>query len=410
MIKRHPKRLLCAAAVLCAVALCGLTAYAAEAEPDAPQTPSPPAVTAIPAAPPSTEKPKEFYPAEVREFADDGGRQIVKTYILAPGQDPADIPRGGFERDGRKYALTDITESSVAGRDAKAHTETVTINTDTNDPNAVIAGLSPTLEYQSEDGFAGTLALDLASVKCEAAGYRNTGYTVSATLEYPHLSSADVSLIPKPVTENGRTLMLADVVWEAQNTVNVDYEDIPDGYRAVAKYTAKASKSVVTGYVTTAEYAGEISKAVAGDMTYTAYFGGREINPSPTAEPDSKTDGSSLPLMWIIPIAAILALLAGAVAWWFLLRHNVKIYSLTDGRRTLTARDRIGAKSMTVDLSPLDGRVFGLEIDKYTAKALNGKTVEVLYGHARLRHKIAYEGSAYNIEADFAGGAIKAVH
>jgi hypothetical protein len=398
---------------LCAVALCGLTAYAAEAEPDAPQTPSPPAVTAIPADPPPTEKPKELYPAEVREFADDGGRQIVKTYILAPGQDPADIPREGFERDGWKYALTDITENRVAGRDAKAHTETVTINTDTNDPNAVIAGLSPTLEYQSEDGFAGTLALDLASVKCEAAGYRNTGYTVSATREYPHLSSADVSLIPKTVTENGRTLTLSDVAWEAQNTVNVDYEDIPDGYRAVAEYTAKASKSVVTGYVTTADYIGEIGKAVTGDTTYTAYFEGREINPSPspTAGPGSELGGPSPPPVWIIPIAAILALLTGAGTWWFLLRHNVKVYDVKDdGRRTLTAKDRIGAKSMTVDLSPLEGRVFGLEIDRYTAKILNGKTIELLYGPVRLQHKIAYEGNAYNIEADFAGGTIRAVH
>jgi LPXTG-site transpeptidase (sortase) family protein len=315
---QHPKQLLCAAAVFCAVSLCGLTAYAAEAEPPAPQTPPPPAVAAT-AAPPPAEKP--LYPAEVRALADDNGRQIVKTYILAPGQDPADIPRGNFERDGWRYALTDITKNRVAGRDAKAHTETVTVDTDTNDLNAVIARLSPTLEYQSEDGFAGTLALNLASVKCEAAGYKSSGCTVSATREYPHLSNADTSLIPKTITENGRTLALEDVTWETQSTVNVDYEDIPESYRAVAQYTAKASKTVVTGYVTTADYIGEISRTTAGDTVYAAHFDGKELNltltptETPLAEPGGgQSDTASPPLLWIIPIAAVLALLAGVGA------------------------------------------------------------------------------------------------
>jgi hypothetical protein len=443
-MKYHPKRLLCALLIVCAVTLCGLAAYAAEA-------PETPLIATPQATPPQGENaqeepeesepeisepqspeetPAELYPADVRTETTDTERQIVKTYALAPGQSPADIPREGFDRDGWRYTLTDITERKTSDTTTKNHVETVTVNTDTNDLNAVIALLTPTLDYQAGDGFTGMLTLDLSSVKCEAAGYKNTGYTVSATREYPHLSSADTSLIPKTVTENGRTLTLADVAWEAQNTVNVDYEDIPDGYRAIAKYTAKATKTVAAGYVTTADYTGEISKTVTGDTTYTAYFEGKETNPSPA--PTGKTTASPTetpkptatpttvqgedrddlppPLMWIIPIAAALALLAGAGAWWFLLRHNVKVYSLSDGRRALVAKDKISAKRMTVDLSPLEGRVFGLEIDKHAAKALNGKTIEVLYGPARLQHRIAYEGSAYNIEVDFAGCAIKAVH
>jgi hypothetical protein len=76
--------------------------------------------------------------------------------------------------------------------------------------------------------------------------------------------------------------------------VNVDYEDVPTGYRAIAKYTANASKTVATGYVTTADYTGEIAKAITGDTTYTAYFEGKEINPSPkpTATPEPSDTAS----------------------------------------------------------------------------------------------------------------------
>jgi hypothetical protein len=240
MVKRHlPKaaivRLFIALLIICALPLCGLTALAADAEPG------------------------ELFPVDVETVTDDGGRQIIKTYFLTPEQNPADIPRDGFERDGWDYALTDVTEYKTETTDTKAHTETVTINTDSNDLSTILPQLSQTLDYQSTDGYCGLLTLNLESVKCEVAGYKNSSGTVSATREYPNLSNADTSLVPKTVTENGRTLTLDGVNWEPQNTVNVDYDDISESYRAVATYTATVSRSVITGYVTTAEYYGDFT-------------------------------------------------------------------------------------------------------------------------------------------------------
>jgi hypothetical protein len=414
-LRFKPKRLACALTLVCGLLSCGLTALAAEPTQEIPRETTPPAVTAsLPSEP--KESAKELYPSDVKTVVTDTGQQIIKTYILTAEQNPADIPREGFARDGWRYALTDITEKRISGTDIRAHTETTEISTGTNDLNAVIALLAPTLKYQSEDGYAGLLTLDLASVKCEAAGYKNSGYTVTATREYPHLSTNDLSLIPKTISENGRTLNLEDVSWEAQNTVNVDYEDIPESYRAVAKYTAKASKTVATGYITTADYSGEIGKAVTGDTTYTAYFTGSEINPSPKATPgqsvmfEPETPGGALPgKPLLIGLAALIALIGGAAAFYFL-RHNVKIYAIRESGRSLIAKDRIGAKRLGIDLSPLDGSVFGLLIDRFTAKTLNGKNVEIVYGPVCLKHKIAYEGGVYNIEVDFKHSSIKAVY
>jgi len=92
------------------------------------------------------------------------------------------------------------------------------------------------------------------------------------------------------------------------------------------------------------------------------------------------------------------------------MRHNVKVYKVRDGHRTLAAKDKISAKRLTVNLTTLDGGCFGLEIGKFSAKALNGKTIEVICGPAILKHKIAFEGNTYYIETDFGAQTILAIH
>ena len=420
-MKRHLSlfalwRLVCVLTLVCVLLSCGLTAFAAEES-------SPLVITITGGNDESVivsgGTSCELYPADVQTVIEDGKRQIVKTYTLTAGENPDNIPRESFERDGWIYTLTDITQERTSGADVKDHTETVELETDSNDLNEILTLLSPTLEYESGDGYCGLLTLDLASVKCEAAGYTNGSYTVTATREYPNLPANDLYYIPKTITDNGRTLALDSVEWEAQSTVNMGYTDIPDSYRAVAKYTGKASQTAVTGYVTTADYTGEVTREIAGDTVYTAYFTGAESNPAPqetepTPKPAPDTEGGSIPIVPLVGVAVIVALLGGAAAFFFL-RHNVKVYSVgEDGFRVLIAKVRISAKNPAIDLTPLDGRAesrcFSLEIDKLAAKGLNDSTVEVIYGSAKLPHKIAYEGNLYRIEANFHDMTIKAIY
>ena len=412
----RPLRLAYAALLICVLLLSyGSAAFAAEeGSPDLVQTTAPPTAVSSPLPVIQEDMKEELYPTDVQTIITDNTRQIIKIYDLTAEQSPGAIPRESFIRDGWRYELTDITEKRTTLTDTRSHSETVEINTETNDPNEIIKLLAQTLDYQGQDGYCGLLSLDLPSVHCEAAGYINSAYTATATREYPYLSSADTSLIPKTVTDHGRTLMLDSVVWEVQRYVNVDYVDIPESYRAVAKYAATASKSVVTGYVTTADYLGEVSRTVKGDTVYTVYFCGSEINPAPkqlevAAPPPAPVRLNGFPAAaFLTALAIFAALLAGAGVYWFLLRHNVKIYR--DNFRVLVARDKISVKNPVADLSPLEGDCFGLVIDKYAAKALNGHSVEVRHGADSLQYKIAYEGNAYSIEADFGAGTIQAIY
>ena len=107
-----------------------------------------------------------------------------------------------------------------------------------------------------------------------AAGYKNYGYTITDTREYPNLTNTDTSQIPKTIQKNGRTLSLAGIDWKSANVENIDYVNVPNVYTAVATYSAAATGSSVTGYQTTAEYTGTVTKIDTKGTVYTARFTG----------------------------------------------------------------------------------------------------------------------------------------
>jgi len=313
--------------------------------PDAPETSPPPSLPAIPEpeAVPVSVIPK-LYPTGVHDVLEDGRRWVIKTYELGAGDDPADIPRETFERDGWDFSLTDITKKETAATDVREHTETITVNTDTKDMEAILRQLAQSMEYISEDGYMGILALNVAGITVETAGTRTSSYTASVQREYPHLSANDTSLVPKTVTDSGRTLTLASVDWKTNYSMTVDYDQIPASYTAVATYTAPASRTVVTGYITTAEYKGELARLNQGSTVYTAYFMGKEIvperipleiiEPTPTPDPEPEPDivpveetdseaaegeSETSPLAIIIP-AALFALLIGMGGGYYIPR------------------------------------------------------------------------------------------
>jgi hypothetical protein len=226
----------------------------------------------------------------VWENHSDGRREIIRTYELKENERPENIPRESFTREGWLYELAEITRRETANADARDHSQTITIDTATNETAAIIRLLEPTIQYQSDDGYIGILHLDISSIEVESAGTRSNSFTVTAAREYPHLSSNDTSLIPKTITDNGRTLSLSNIEWQVQNYTTIDYVRVPDTYRAVATYTGTGWRTTTIGYVTTAEYRGVISKILTGRTVYTAYFIGTPIIPADESEPGAVSD------------------------------------------------------------------------------------------------------------------------
>ena len=265
--------------ILCAVLFFSLplTAYAAtDGEgvlitvviPNAPQpTPAP-----APELPEIT-----VFPVAVFENREGNRREIIRVYELWEDESAAQIPRHSFDREGFHFELAEITRQTIPGFSTRVHTELVTVNTQTNDLATVIQLLSPTLEFATEDGYFGILALDVSSIHMEQAGTRTSSSTVTTTREFPHLSAPDMALVPRTVTDRNRTYELTDVQWRQQSGTNIDYRDVPTTFTAVATYSRTTTSTVVTGFVTTAEYHGTVSRVSTGVTRYTVYFLGVPI-------------------------------------------------------------------------------------------------------------------------------------
>ena len=247
-----------------------------------------------------------LYPTEVKEYANGEEMRLERTYLLSSADDPANIPVGDFDREGWHYTLLDVTRQETVKSDAKDYAETYTLDTDTKDMEKIMPQLAAERTVTTEDGYTGTLMLDTASIKVEAAGYNTSTRTVTAARTYPNLSDADVSFVPKSITDNGRTLELSDVQWQESEGF----------YHASATYKGKASSKYATGYIVTADYSGEVVRTTADDTVYTAVFSGTPIQ--------TKTETPDWRWLLILPVGAGAAGLGVLGNKWLKKRRNEK--------------------------------------------------------------------------------------
>ena len=289
------------------------------------------APSVLAAAPPSA-----CYPTSVTRSED--GAEIRKVYELGPDEEPAGIPRSDFEQEGFHYTLTDMLKQEAPEHEERFHTETVTVNSKSKDMESVLSLLPAQREFTTDDGLTGTLNLKLETVNVEVSGYGSSTKAVSATRTYPNLAGQDTSYIPKEITDNGRTLALADINWQIDNTANEDGYAVADRYTAIATYTGSATSSYVKGYTVTADYSGTVSRIALNKVRYVAIFEGTPLNPvepeptpapepEPTPEPSPEMQEPAAPIQFhwayvLAPLGAVALAGAGVGAALFIKKRR----------------------------------------------------------------------------------------
>ena len=255
-----------------------------------------------------------LYPAEVKVSEENGISRLEKVYYLTAADDPAAISTGDFEREGKTYTLLDLLKNDQTETETKDHIEVITMDSETKGMAEILKLLEPELEISTDDGYTGILTLDHTSIAVEAADYKTSSRTVSATRTYPNLSDADVSLIPKSVEEGGHTLTLADVDWQSAVADNVDGYDLALRYNAVATYTGTATSKYATGYTVTADYKGEVTKTSCDTIVYTAVFSGMDGG----AISEQGNTFAINPVLILVPIgiAAVIAVCILGKKWY----------------------------------------------------------------------------------------------
>ena len=334
-----------------------------------------------------------FVPDDVTYQNLNGQQLAIKVYTLLPDQDPSSLEEPDFEYDGYLYAYSSIVKEEQTFNEQNSHTETVTITTSSKDLEDILAELKPTMEY--DDGHAsGTLALDHSTIKTEAAGYKQSSYTVTATKNYTGLDRNDSTYIDKTVVKNGRTLSLSNVTWSVESTALVGDELVPATYTAVATYSGTASSKVATGYITTAEYTGTVSASGVSSIQYTVTYIGTPV------QPESESLGT-LPLIGIICLVAM----GGLLLIVLLTRKNTTVYDATGKGKEYDRCGRFLLKAkrpeLRIDrLKKVPEGVIAVEVDERVARKLFGKKISIRYYNAIFEHTVGEVNGPYWFKVD----------
>ena len=308
-----------------------------------------------------------------------GQQRIVKTYVLPPEKDPETLKEPSFDYDGFTYTWAFTTKDEHAFLESKSVTDTVTVETASNNLDKILAELAPSVPY--DDGeYSGELALDHTTISTVAAGYTTKYGTVTATKTIGPVDRNDMSYVPATTVKNGMTLKLSGVTWQVTGTDLVGDTLAPASYQAVATYSASTSSKVATGYVTTAEYKGEVTASGVDSITYTVVYVGEETTPAAI----SGSAAAATPRRIITAVLCLipLLLLAGLGVFLFQRRKNVYVYVPGDRPRDyrLVAKYRVEPEKPEIDISDLEPYPEGIvavEIKRPLAKKLLGQNFTV---------------------------------
>lgn len=308
-----------------------------------------------------------------------GQQRIVKTYVLPPEKDPETLKEPSFGYDGFTYTWAFTTKDEHAFLESKSVTDTVTVETASNNLDKILAELASSIPY--DDGeYSGELALDHTTLSTVAAGYTTKYGTVTATKTIGPVDRNDMSYVPATTVKNGMTLKLSGVTWQIAGTDLVGDTLMPSSYQAVATYSASTSSKVATGYVTTAEYKGEVTASGVDKITYTVVYVGEETKPTALSTPEA----SFVPRQIITVVLCLipLLLLAGLGIFLFRRRKNVYVYVPGDRPRDyrLVAKYRVEPEKPEIDISDLEPYPEGIvavEIKRPLAKQLLGQNFTV---------------------------------
>ena len=334
------------------------------------------------------------YVADDITYQNLNGQQLaVKVYTLLPDQDPSDLLEADFEHDGYIYSYSDMVKAEQTFNEETLHKEIVTVTTASKNLEDILAAMQPTIEF--DDGNAkGTLALDHSTLKTEAAGYKSSSYTVTATKNYTGLARNDSSLIDKTVVKNGRTLSLSNVIWSVESTALVGDELVPATYSAVATYSGSAKSTVATGYITTAEYSGKVTASGISSIQYTVTYLGTPI----VIEEEG---------MDLLPVIVGIVACAGAILLLVCLlpRKNTTVYAATGKGNEYDKCGRLHLKVKNPDLridrlKEVPEGVIAIEVEEKVARKLFGQNIAIHYYDRNFAHTVGTVNGPYWFKVD----------
>lgn len=244
-----------------------------------------------------------FYPIEIQTTEDNGYRLLVKSFLVPQDTDPQTLIEEELVRRGVEYRVSDILRKELEGStETKEVSQSVSATTESAETEVLLSSLAPSIQYD-ENGFIGTLTLDVDSISSEVAEQESYSYILKDTKEFTNLQRNDPYYIPKSSEKNGVTLELKDIQWRPMASA-AENSEVSSLYNATAVYSGIAWGSKASEYLVNANYSGEVSKVTEGEVLYSIVY----------EEIPEIIEVSTFPWDKVLMISAVLLLMAGLAA------------------------------------------------------------------------------------------------
>lgn len=310
----------------------------------------------------------------------DGQTLIVKTYEIAPGDDPDSLIESDFEDEGYTFTYLEFKTDEVKSYHSKEILFSREVETGSSSTAEIVGKFEPFIDHE-EDGMVGRVYLDTASMNTVVKGYSKQSYTVSATREYGGFAYNDPSSIPRTTEKDGITLNIADINWVVTGTDLVGDSLLPNQYKAVVSYSGTAYKNVVTRYITTAAYSGIIEKTVVDKVIVTVTYAGTPLPADYTR------------LWWLLAALGALLLLGGMVVIIiFTVKRDVEIYNKHGDEYERIGREFIDFKRPEVNFLPHKRNSYTADyvliLRKKAAQTLMGREITIRFENKSISRKV----------------------
>lgn len=240
---------------------------------------------------------------DTENFIRDGKSYITNTYTIENGDNIDELLQRSFEADGYTYHQIDISSEPVIEVLTKEVEELQKVTVSSEDDAAVLNQLGATKAYDDEDGYSGTLELNLDKIIYTVDGYSTKTYTKTEQKMYYGLSSMDTSQIAKSIWSGGVQLSLNDVQWIGDNnSANADTA-VGNNYNAKAYYSGTYSIKIPTSYTAEAVFNGTVEKEVSDRTKYKVTYLGEKTEVS---LPEKKDLTSTFLLIGFVVFDAVL--------------------------------------------------------------------------------------------------------
>lgn len=329
-------------------------------------------------------------PAKAEQLERGGQPLLAETYTLPLGADPSGLIKEPFDLDGVHYEY-DITQTQeVQNHQEKQQEITVTVETESDDTQEILAAL-PVKEAYESDGFKGELLLDTATLKTEKAGTKEVGFSVSGTKTLTGLERNDPALVPQTMVKSGVTLKLKSVNWSVDG-YSIDENNLGGGaYTATATYSGTGYKTVVTGYTTTARYSGTVTRTQPDHLDCMITYLGTPIQePEPESESGPFPERTQVPLYAGIGVAGLglLVMVSLLLRWWH--TTTVRIYSAKRGEDDfrLVRRRHLSRRHPKIRLYEPTNADYAVVVKRRMCRKLIGRTITVSMEKCTVRQTV----------------------